>query len=268
LRLEQQGQGDNLNTWGAPKLNAVIQKIDDGRGLATISLTGLSAYTLTTANYSTDDASKGVLVFTGVLSSNVVITAPSVECTWDVDNQCTLGSYTVTIKTSGGSAITLPYGTSRIYSNGTTIKFVQQTDFGGASLTSVSSITMAGTITGLNSATTSTGAVNFGQLQAAIATASTIGTTGTVLNSLADTTAGYLSQKFAGLSPVVVATINTSSNEQQQVSLATTGTASTVGSNTVSLTITTDAFGRVTSKSTNPTPSPSMAQAIAYAVAL
>ena len=268
LRLEQQGQGDNLNTWGYPKLNTVIQKVDDGRGRAAISLTGLSAYTLTTLNYSSDDASKGVLVFTGTLSSNCVVTAPSVECNWDVDNQCTLGAYTLTIKTSGGTAITLPYGTSRIYSDGTTIKFVQQLDFGGQSLTSVGAVSMSGQITGLTSATITSGAVNLGQLQNAIATASVTGTTGTLMNSLSDTTPGYLSNKIAGLSPIVVATINSGSNEQQQVSIGTTGTAGSAGSNTVSLAITTDAYGRVTAKSTTPIGSPTMAHAISYAISL
>ncbi|MFN3513925.1 MAG: hypothetical protein ACK41C_12810 [Phenylobacterium sp.] len=104
LRLEQQAAGENLNTWGAPKLNNVIGRIDFAvAGWTVKTLTG--DVTLTSSNTGDDEARAAVLKFTG--AGTFTVTVPSVEKVYKVWNGCT-GDLTVT--TGAGASATLGPG--------------------------------------------------------------------------------------------------------------------------------------------------------------
>ncbi len=101
LRLEKQGAGENLNTWGAPKLNTVFDLIDSAiAGLSTIALTG--NYSLTSTNYAADEARSALLKFTG--AGPFTVTIPSVSKMYLAWNACT-GA--VTLTTGAGATVVL-----------------------------------------------------------------------------------------------------------------------------------------------------------------
>lgn len=99
LRLEKQAAGENLNTWGAPRLNTVIDRLEFAiAGLTTIALSG--NHTLTTSNTSDDQARAAALKFTG--SGSHTVTIPSVSKLYMVWNACS-GDLTVT--TGAGTTV-------------------------------------------------------------------------------------------------------------------------------------------------------------------
>ncbi len=103
-RLEKQGAGENSNTWGAPKLNTVIDLLDASLdGLTTKALTG--NYSLTSTNYAADESRNRVLRFTG--TGTFTVTIPGVEKWYIVDNQTT-GNLTIT--TGSGTTAVIPTG--------------------------------------------------------------------------------------------------------------------------------------------------------------
>ena len=104
LRLEMQAAGENLNTWGAPKLNTVIALIDFAiAGWTTVNLTGPAV--LTSANFAPDQARAAMLKFTG--AGGCTVTLPSVSKRYDVVN-ATAG--TLTLTTGAGQAAVLGPG--------------------------------------------------------------------------------------------------------------------------------------------------------------
>jgi hypothetical protein len=117
LRLEMQAAGENLNTWGAPKLNNVISRIDAAiAGMTTKALTG--DYALTSSNSLDDEARSGILKFTG--TGSFVVTIPSVSKIYFVWNACT-GA--VTITTGAGATYAVPAGmTTQLFCDGTNVK--------------------------------------------------------------------------------------------------------------------------------------------------
>lgn len=131
LRLEMQAAGENLNTWGAPKLNNVIARLDFAvAGWTTIALTG--NYTLSASN-GDDEARSAMLKFTGV--GAYAVTLPAVSKAYDVWNAAT-GDLTVT--TGAGTAAALKPGEIvRVICDGTNCKRVQLTDFGSSRVTNV-----------------------------------------------------------------------------------------------------------------------------------
>ncbi|MCG9916023.1 MAG: hypothetical protein MH112_06635 [Phenylobacterium sp.] len=76
LRLEMQAAGENLNTWGAPRLNAVIDRLDQAiAGRSAIVLAG--DHVLTSANLADDEARRAMLDFTGAGPATVTLPAAS-----------------------------------------------------------------------------------------------------------------------------------------------------------------------------------------------
>lgn len=109
LRLEKMADGEKNNTWGGILNNNVFELLEDAvSGMASVALAAGDA-TLTTNNGSSDEARSSMLKFTGVLPANRTVTIPAVTKNYIVWN-ATTGSYTVTIKTSGGTGITVPQG--------------------------------------------------------------------------------------------------------------------------------------------------------------
>lgn len=98
LRLEMQAAGENLNTWGAPRLNAVIDRLDQAiAGRSAIVLTG--DHVLTSANVGDDEARRAMLDFSG--SGPATVTLPAASKIYLVRNAA---SGPVTLTTGAGGA--------------------------------------------------------------------------------------------------------------------------------------------------------------------
>jgi len=109
LRLELQATGENINTWGE-KTNTNLELLADAiAGFTSINVAGSGNYTLTTSNGAPDEARSAFIRLSGLLTGNRVIVVPSAAKIYFFHNNTT-GSYTVTVKTAGGAAATLPQG--------------------------------------------------------------------------------------------------------------------------------------------------------------
>ena len=79
LKINLIGDGDQAGTWGQTtktNWNLVEQAIT---GVDGIDVTGLTAYTLTDLNGTSDDSRNMTLIFKGTPSATVTITAPLVN---------------------------------------------------------------------------------------------------------------------------------------------------------------------------------------------
>lgn len=176
--LRTQELGSNIATWGDPNLNEVENCIDQILGkIKDIAITG--DYTITSTNYVTtaDNKNRGWR-FTGTLTANATITVPSTYTSFVVVNDTT-GGFSLVVKTSAGTGVTVPNArTAWLRCN------------------SVNVLNAFPTHMGTDITPTNNGdAANVLYVDTAIATASLPATAGTVLNSGADTTAGYHATK-------------------------------------------------------------------------
>jgi len=132
-RLEKQAAGENLNTWGAPKLNTVLDLVDASLDGWTIKpLTG--DYSLTSVNYATDESRRRALKFTGS-GGPYTVAIPSVEKWYIVWNAT---SSTLTITTGAGSSASVIAGEKVVLvCDSSNVYRVQATDFGSSRITSV-----------------------------------------------------------------------------------------------------------------------------------
>ena len=106
LRLELQAAGENLNTWGAPKLNEALKRIEESiADWQSLTITGNR--TLTSSNYVADEARSAMLSLEGAPSAAFTITIPAVEKFYLVRNAT---GQTATIKTSAGTGVTVANG--------------------------------------------------------------------------------------------------------------------------------------------------------------
>lgn len=105
LRAQLQDPGSNLNVWGQLLNDTGLALLDEAiAGVEKISLTGSTGLlTLTSANYTSDQARNAALIFTGTPTVDVTVTIPSVEKVYLVSN--TTGR-NVTL-TAGGVGVTL-----------------------------------------------------------------------------------------------------------------------------------------------------------------
>lgn len=106
LRLELQAAGENLNTWGAPKLNNVISRIDYAIAGRTVLALGASSTYLLASSNGDDEARAAVLDITS-LSTPCTITVPAVSKVYLVRNQ---GTAAATLTTGSGATVTVPPG--------------------------------------------------------------------------------------------------------------------------------------------------------------
>lgn len=181
--LRTQELGSNIATWGDPNLNEVENCIDQILGkIKDIAITG--DYTITSTNYVTtaDNKNRGWR-FTGTLTANVNIIVPSTFTSFIVVNDTT-GGFSLTVKTSAGTGVTVPNGrTAWLRCNSVNVLNAFPTHMG---------TTFTPTLDG--------DPANVLYVDTAIATAGLPATAGTWLVSGGDTTAGYGEQKLAASS--------------------------------------------------------------------
>lgn len=102
-RLNKQGSGDNVGTWGGVLNAQALDLVDEAMdGLTTIAVTG--NVTLTSTNYVSDQARRRIIRLTGSPSATYTITIPSVEKFYLVLNSTNAPQ---TIK-AGGLGVTIP----------------------------------------------------------------------------------------------------------------------------------------------------------------
>ena len=100
LKLALIGTGDQSGTWGATTNTNLGTLLEQAiTGVTAISLSGISAYTLTNYNGVSDDARNMCLVFTGTPSGAPTITAPAQNKLYVVVNNTTQN---LTMVASGG----------------------------------------------------------------------------------------------------------------------------------------------------------------------
>lgn len=110
-RTEQQGTGDNLNTWGA-RLNASVFALIDEALDGVTSITVSGTVTLSSANFTVDEARRRVLNVTGGTGGAVNI--PNVEKVYMVRNAAS-GAVTIGVTGAvGASRASVPAGSGAI----------------------------------------------------------------------------------------------------------------------------------------------------------
>ena len=126
LKLSIMATGENAGTWGQitnTNLYIIQQSIAGYQSLAVNATTGL---TLLFTDGVISTGKNAVLNLTGTLSGNVNVVVPdSVEKTYLVNNQVTMGAFTLTFKTSSGTGIKLAQGNRYVlYSDGTNVNLI------------------------------------------------------------------------------------------------------------------------------------------------
>jgi hypothetical protein len=180
----KQSLGSNVNTWGDTKLNEVLDLFDRGaKGFQSIAMTG--DVTLNWTNYAAGNQGQvQTLKLTGALSGPANVIVPSKEWALTVINAA---GATVTIKTSAGTGVAIPTGhQAAVYCDAADVFSAGATLLTGA-------LQVNGKVVGVAAGTGASDAINKGQLDAAIAAATTSSSPGTVRISATDTTAKFLS---------------------------------------------------------------------------
>jgi hypothetical protein len=122
LRLIIQQDGTNQGTWGGYTNTNIASLIEQAiTGVGAITVSGSTDYTLTVTNGASDEARNAVLNITGTLTAAINVICPTAAKTYIVKNGTT-GGYAITLKTSAGTGISVPNGsTMMLYCNGTNV---------------------------------------------------------------------------------------------------------------------------------------------------
>jgi hypothetical protein len=151
LKFTLIGDGEQAGTWGSTTNNNLSLVEQAVTGVDGIDLTGLTTYTLTTFNGTTDESRNAVLLFTGTPASTVTITTPLQNKFYIIRN---LTGQTITISASGGSvSLSIPSGvTAQVYCDATN-QSGTGTGFYSAQTGSASNFTVNGnlSVTGVGS---------------------------------------------------------------------------------------------------------------------
>lgn len=114
-RLNLQGTGDNTGVWGSILNNQGLVLVDEALdGVTSLAITG--NVTLTSINYTTDQARKRTLKLTGTPGATYVVTIPSVEKFYLVHNATNAAQ---TIRAAGVGVSVQPASMKPIYCDGT-----------------------------------------------------------------------------------------------------------------------------------------------------
>jgi len=203
LKFTLIGDGEQAGTWGSTtnnNLNLVEQAIT---GVDGIDLTGLTTYTLTTFNGTTDESRNAVLLFIGTPASTVTITAPLQNKFYIIRNAT---GQSITMSASGGSvSLSIPSGvTAQVYCDATN-QSGTGTGFYSAQTGSAGNFTVNGNLSVTGNQTSSGNFLAAGVLGAYIAASFTggisngSGAAGTILNvtSVASGTI-FIGQRISG----------------------------------------------------------------------
>jgi hypothetical protein len=138
LRIEKQGTGENVNSWGA-KLNATGLELFDSAiaGMVSFALSG--SKTLTSSNYAADEARMAFMNITSGTGGTVTI--PSVEKTYLVRN-ATSGTVTITTG-SGATAVLQPGNMQYVGCDGTNVYAAIVTDYGSSQIFTTATPTLS-----------------------------------------------------------------------------------------------------------------------------
>lgn len=109
LQLELMIAGENKGTWHT-NANNVFTQIAEAIALRTTLTFSNADITLTDTTKASNQSRSGVLVLAGTLSAAVNAIIPNRSKTYFVTVTATVGAYSVSIKTSGGAAVTLSSG--------------------------------------------------------------------------------------------------------------------------------------------------------------
>ena len=126
LKLSLIATGTEAGVWGQiTNTNLVVlqQAIAGYQSLAVNATTGL---TLAFTDGAISTGKNAVINLTGTLSGNVNVTVPdSIEKTYLVNNQVTMGTFTLTFKTTSGTGIKLAQGNRYVlYADGTNVNII------------------------------------------------------------------------------------------------------------------------------------------------
>lgn len=122
LRLIIQQDGTNQGTWGGYTNTNIATLLEQAvAGIGNITVSGSSNYTLTSTNGASDEARNAVLNITGTLTAAINVICPTASKTYIVKNGTT-GGYAITLKTSAGTGISVPNGsTMLLYCDGANV---------------------------------------------------------------------------------------------------------------------------------------------------
>lgn len=122
LRIELIGTGEQSGIWGDTTNTNLGTLIDEAiAGVAAITMSDAD-YTLTVADGATDQSRKAVLVMAGTLSAARNVICPTSQKVYVIKN-ATTGGFAITIKTSGGTGVSVPNGTTAlVYCDGTNVE--------------------------------------------------------------------------------------------------------------------------------------------------
>lgn len=208
LLTREQSTGSNTNLWGGYLITTQRQTEQAAKGSQSQAMTG--DMTITWTNYATGNIGQCAhLTLTGSLTSAATLTMPAYQNFMTVYN--TTGQ-TITVKCSGGTGVAIPNSRRAVVRCDAIDYFTDTPTWVGESLT----LSNYGDL------------VSYLQMTNAIAALLAGTVTGLILNSAADTTAGYLSNKLtvtmggltttqlSGLTSVTLATKNGGANEKRR----------------------------------------------------
>ena len=121
FRIEQIGSGEQAGTWDdTTKTNYELWSEVIG-GVASVTHDDAANYTLTANNGASDEARQMILEVAGALTATRNVVCPTSEKLYFVKNSTT-GGFAFTLKTSGGTGISVPNGEMMVlYCDGTNV---------------------------------------------------------------------------------------------------------------------------------------------------
>jgi len=175
LRIQLIGTGEQPGIWGNTTNTNLGTLIEQAiTGVRSISVAGLTTYTLTNLNGLSDEARNAVLSFTGAISANCTIVTPAVNKVYIINN-ATSGGYSIVMSNGSGTTVLVPNGqTYIVYSDGTNFYFASNFNAGNVQIT-------GGTINGTTIGATTPSTGSFTTLTAPTINSNTVfNTTGAI----------------------------------------------------------------------------------------
>jgi hypothetical protein len=122
LGVELIGTGEQSGSWGDTTNENLGTLLEEAIvGVASVAISDAGDTTISITNGTTSDCRHHVLVLSGALTANRNLIVPAKEKTWIVINSTT-GGFSVTVKVSSQTGITVPNGARRLlYCNATDV---------------------------------------------------------------------------------------------------------------------------------------------------